>query len=442
MSVKVAATTFAVSVFVVFLLWATKALGLVGLMGAFSVGLISFSMDSNLELAMASMVLSGIAIKYVLPLVQAKWVEKFADAAPAPVAKAVPAVVKRIAKIRAGEKKIEGFAGTCGKKLNGLLEGFEDPIVSTTSGVPSAMTTTMGAGGTTTGGATTTSAPAPAAMPSTSTVTQVSTTPGAAGGMPAATGVPSAMTGNAAVGAATSTPAVSSTISNIAGTGAAAMGGAAGATMQVPMASPTASMPMMATVSTTGMAPTAAGGAAAVPGAVSGSAQMMGAAARSLGVNAAPVAGVAPTAPQTTVAGGAIAAPVGQQVPSTLAAPQQQMMVPQSTVATALQPTVAGFTGDIESFDGQDGGAAEPPGLFKLGKLPGEAKAGPHIDAGTTIMRALGGLNPSQVEALTQDTQKLLETQKSLMSMISSMKPILQDGAGMLQSFQGLFGGK
>ncbi len=421
MSVKVAATTFAVSVFVVFLLWATKALGLVGLMGAFSVGLISFSMDSNLELAMASMVLSGIAIKYVLPLVQAKWVEKFADAAPAPVAKAVPAVVKRIAKIRAGEKKIEGFAGTCGKKLNGLLEGFEDPIVSTTSGVPSAMTTTMGAGGTTTGGATTTSAPAPAAMPSTSTVTQVSTTPGAAGGMPAATGVPSAMTGNAAVGAATSTPAVSSTISNIAGTGAAAMGGAAGATMQVPMASPTASMPMMATVSTTGMAPTAAGGAAAVPGAVSGSAQMMGAAARSLGVNAAPV---------------------GQQVPSTLAAPQQQMMVPQSTVATALQPTVAGFTGDIESFDGQDGGAAEPPGLFKLGKLPGEAKAGPHIDAGTTIMRALGGLNPSQVEALTQDTQKLLETQKSLMSMISSMKPILQDGAGMLQSFQGLFGGK
>ncbi len=75
MSVKVAARTFAVRVFVVFLLWATKALGLVGLMGAFSVGLISFSMDSNLELAMASMVLSGIAIKYVLPLVQAKWVE-------------------------------------------------------------------------------------------------------------------------------------------------------------------------------------------------------------------------------------------------------------------------------------------------------------------------------------------------------------------------------
>jgi hypothetical protein len=108
----------------------------------------------------------------------------------------------------------------------------------------------------------------------------------------------------------------------------------------------------------------------------------------------------------------------------------------------ALQPNVAGFTGDIESFDGQDGGAVEPPGLFKLGQLPGEGKAGPHIDAGTTIMRALGGLNPGQVEALTQDTQKLLETQKSLMGMISSMKPILQDGAGMLQSFQGLFGGK
>lgn len=120
--------------------------------------------------------------------------------------------------------------------------------------------------------------------------------------------------------------------------------------------------------------------------------------------------------------------------------PQQGAMAAQGTVGTALQSTVAGFTGDIESFDGQDA-AIEPPGLFKLGQLPGEAKAGPHIDAGTTIMRALGGLNPNQVQSLTQDTQQLLETQKSLMSMITSMKPILQDGAGMLQSFQGLFGG-
>jgi hypothetical protein len=429
MSVKVAARTFAVSVFVVFLLWATKALGLVGLMGAFSIGLISFSMDSNLELAMASMVLSGIAIKYVLPLIQAKWVEKFANAGPAMAAnKSAPAIVERIAKMNAGEKKIEGFAASCGKKMNGLLEGFEDAMMSTTSGVSPGATTSMGAGGMTMGGATTTSAPAPTAP--TSTITQVGTTPG----MPPATGVPSAMTGNAAVG--TGTQAVSSTIAGM-GAAATAMapGGAAGATMQVPMASPTASMPMMATVSTTGAVPSAAGGAGAVAGAMSGSAQMMGATARALGMNAAPVAGAPPTAPQTMAPGGAIAAPVGQQVPSTLTAPQMP------TQAMALQPTVAGFTGDIESFDGQDA-ATEPPGLFKLGQLPGEAKAGPHIDAGTTIMRALGGLNPNQVQSLTQDTQQLLETQKSLMSMITSMKPILQDGAGMLQSFQGLFGGK
>jgi hypothetical protein len=429
MSVKVAARTFAVSVFVVFLLWATKALGFVGLMGAFSIGLISFSMDNNLELAMASIVLSGIAIKYVLPFVQAKWVEKFADAAPAAV-RGAPAVVERIAKMKAGEKKIEGFyAGTCGKKINGLLEGFEGEMVSTTSGVPSAATTMMGAGGMPTGGATTTSAPATAAIP-TSTIMQVGTTPSAPGMPPASTGMPSALTGNAAVG--TGTQAVSSTIAGM----GAGTGGAAGAMMQVPMASPSASMPMMTTISTTGAAPSAAGGAGAVAGAMSGSAAAM----RAVGMNAAPVTGAAPTAPQTTMVGGAIAAPVGQQVPSTLAMPQQQM-TPQATVGTALQPTVAGFTGDIESFDGQDA-TSEPPGLFKLGQLPGESKAGPHIDAGTTIMRALGGLNPNQVEALTSDTQKLLETQKSLMSMISSMKPILQDGAGMLQNFQGLFGGK
>jgi len=428
MSVKVAARTFAVSVFVVFLLWATKALGLVGLMGAFSVGLISFSMDNNLELAMASMVLSGIAIKYVLPLVQAKWVEKFANATPVGEAKGAPAVVERIAKMRAGEKKIEGFQGSCGKKMNGLLEGFEDAMMSTTSGVTSGATTSMGAGGMPTGGATTTSAPAAAATP-TSTITQVGTAPA----MPSAMGAPSAMVGNAAVG--TGTQAVTSTIAGM-GAAAAAPGGAAGATMQVPMASPSASMPMMTTVSTTGAQPSAAGGAGAVAGAMSGSAAAM----RAVGMNAAPVAGAPPTAPQTMAPGGAMAAPVGQQVPSTLAAPQMMPQMPAQTMA--LQPNVAGFTGDIESFDGQDGGAVEPPGLFKLGQLPGEGKAGPHIDAGTTIMRALGGLNPGQVEALTQDTQKLLETQKSLMGMISSMKPILQDGAGMLQSFQGLFGGK
>jgi hypothetical protein len=432
----VAARTFAVSVFVVFLLWATKALGLVGLMGAFSIGLISFSMDSNLELAMASMVLAGIAIKYVLPLIQSKWIEKFADATPVvlPAEKAAPAVVERIAKMRSGEKKIEGFSG--GRK-QGLLEGFEDAMVSTTSGVQTTSTGAMGAGGMPTGGATTVSAPATmTTVVPTSTITSVSTTPGAGIAGPTGGGVPSALTGNVAVGA-TSTPAVSSTISNIAGQG----GAPAGATMQVPMPSMTASMPVMTTVSTTGATPSATGGAGTVAGAVSGSMQMMGAGARAMAVNAAPVVGAPPTAPQTTVATGAIAAPVGQQVPSTLVMPTAQVAQPQMAVNTALQPTVQAFTGDIESFDGQDA-SSEPPGLFKLGQLPGETKAGPHIDAGTTIMRALGGLNPRQVEALTQDTQKLLETQKSLMGMITSMKPILQDGAGMLQSFQGLFGGK
>jgi hypothetical protein len=41
---------------------------------------------------------------------------------------------------------------------------------------------------------------------------------------------------------------------------------------------------------------------------------------------------------------------------------------------------------------------------------------------------------------MTQDTQKLIETQKSLMSMLGTMKPMLQDGKQMMVNFQEMFG--
>jgi hypothetical protein len=78
--------------------------------------------------------------------------------------------------------------------------------------------------------------------------------------------------------------------------------------------------------------------------------------------------------------------------------------------------------------------------MFKLGELPSETKTGPHIDAGTTIMRALGALNPDQISSLTDDTRKLLDTQKSLMGMLSTMKPMLSDGQNLLSSFTNMFG--
>jgi hypothetical protein len=84
----------------------------------------------------------------------------------------------------------------------------------------------------------------------------------------------------------------------------------------------------------------------------------------------------------------------------------------------------------------------EGAGLFKLGEMPTEMKDGPHIDVGTTLMKALDSLQPHQITSMTADTQKLLETQKNLMSMLQSMHPILKDGKNMIDTFGSMFGAK
>lgn len=91
-----------------------------------------------------------------------------------------------------------------------------------------------------------------------------------------------------------------------------------------------------------------------------------------------------------------------------------------------------------ESF----GDKASTQGLFKLGELPSEKKDGPHIDAGTTIMKALGSLKQDDIKRMTTDTQSLLETQKSLLGMLSTMKPMLSEGQQLLQTFGTMFGNK
>lgn len=85
-------------------------------------------------------------------------------------------------------------------------------------------------------------------------------------------------------------------------------------------------------------------------------------------------------------------------------------------------------------------GSSDEDKQFKLGVLPEEAKDGYHIDTGTTVMNALNALKPDQIQAMSADTQKLIDTQKSLMSMLGTMKPMLQDGKQMMDTFQQMFG--
>jgi hypothetical protein len=94
-------------------------------------------------------------------------------------------------------------------------------------------------------------------------------------------------------------------------------------------------------------------------------------------------------------------------------------------------PTTSGFKNPSEPS--QDG-------LFKLGVLPEESKGGFHIDQGTTVLNALNALKPDEVKRMSEDTQKLIDTQKSLMMMLGTMKPMLSDGKQLIDTFQQMFG--
>jgi hypothetical protein len=66
--------------------------------------------------------------------------------------------------------------------------------------------------------------------------------------------------------------------------------------------------------------------------------------------------------------------------------------------------------------------------LGKPYKLPSESDdKGYHLDAGTTFLNAYKALKPDQIAAMTRDTQELLATQKSLLGMLESFGPLMQD---------------
>lgn len=82
--------------------------------------------------------------------------------------------------------------------------------------------------------------------------------------------------------------------------------------------------------------------------------------------------------------------------------------------------------------------------FFELGKKykgPSEDDdADFHLDAGTTFMNAYKSLKPEQIASMTKDTQELMQTQRQLMSTLSTLKPLIQDGKQMMDMFQSYFG--
>lgn len=82
--------------------------------------------------------------------------------------------------------------------------------------------------------------------------------------------------------------------------------------------------------------------------------------------------------------------------------------------------------------------------FFELGKkykTPSESDdKGFHLDAGTTFLNAYKSLKPDQIASMTKDTQELMETQKQLMATLNTLKPLMQDGKEMMNTFQSYFG--
>ena len=109
--------------------------------------------------------------------------------------------------------------------------------------------------------------------------------------------------------------------------------------------------------------------------------------------------------------------------------------------ATATEPaTEENFSAPIASDkpmlpDNRD--RLEPLVLGKPYKLPSESDdKGYHLDAGTTFLNAYKALKPDQIASMTKDTQELLSTQKSLVSMLDSFGPLLKD----MNKITGFFG--
>jgi hypothetical protein len=84
---------------------------------------------------------------------------------------------------------------------------------------------------------------------------------------------------------------------------------------------------------------------------------------------------------------------------------------------------------DVKEKDGEENSEKE------------EEEPEPHMDKAETMLNAFNGLSPKQVAAMREDTKELMETQQQLMQTLSSLGPQVQQGAELIKSFQGMFGG-
>jgi hypothetical protein len=146
-----------------------------------------------------------------------------------------------------------------------------------------------------------------------------------------------------------------------------------------------------------------------------------------------------PSENSTTTTAASAPAPANT-TPQAFASGPSNTAPPAAPTAPAAQPTAINNQGvppvhqpaAPETF--QDNG-----GLFKLGQIPTDSKGGYHIDAGTTVINALNALKPDQIQAMTKDTKQLIDTQKSLMNMLQTFSPMVNEGKQMMETFNSMF---
>jgi len=143
----------------------------------------------------------------------------------------------------------------------------------------------------------------------------------------------------------------------------------------------------------------------------------------------------APEAAAPAAAAPAASTPGANAVAKTVAAATAATAPSTSTTTSSSSQPAA-----ITKSGFQDANSPSTEGLFKLGSIPQDTKGGFHIDQGTTVLNALNALQPDQVKRMSEDTQKLIDTQKSLMMMLGTMKPMLSDGKQLIDTFQTMFG--
>jgi hypothetical protein len=61
------------------------------------------------------------------------------------------------------------------------------------------------------------------------------------------------------------------------------------------------------------------------------------------------------------------------------------------------------------------------------------------LDLGTSFLEAYKNLDKDQIETMAGDTRDLIETQKTLMSTLETLAPVVKEGKSIIDTFKGYF---